>query len=188
MLLEKCTELGVGLFIPILTEHVDPSSVRDLTRDMVKLQAQTVEASEQCERLTVPPLSTSFSEKEAKDPWTLSTLLNEWSTLDIFKEKQLLICRERTAPSSVPVLKLLEHLHTNDVLTRVAFVVGPEGGWSTAEEELCDQYTSRCTNIHCVSLGSSILRAETAAIAAASAYMLREDAFNTRDIITDDRS
>ena len=125
--------------MPILTERAEPSSVLDMTRNMDKLQAQTVEASEQCERLTVPPLSLCISDA-AEDPWDLSKLLNEWSTCDSFRDKHLLICRERTATGSVPVLELLEQIPT--VIENVAFVVGPEGGWSPAEEALCDQYTS----------------------------------------------
>lgn len=170
LMLEKCTELGVGRFVPILTERTEPSCVLDMTRNMDKLRAQTVEASEQCERLTVPSLSLCISDS-AEDPWDLRTLLHEWSTADEFCDKHLLICRERSANGSVPVLKLLKDIPTVESL---AFVVGPEGGWSPGEEALCDRYTFSSSNIHSVSLGSLVLRAETAAIAAVTACMLSQ--------------
>lgn len=169
-----------------MTERADPSSVRDVTRDLEKLTAQTVEASEQCERLTVPPLSICISDGKAEDPWDLPMLLKEWSSNEAFRDKHLLICRERTASGSVPVLNMLENLCTGDTSTVIAFVVGSEGGWSLLEEALCDEYASSCDNIHCVSLGSLVLRAETAAIASITAYMLCRNLYSRNDKITDD--
>jgi len=184
LMLEKCTEMGVGRFVPILTERADPSSVRDVTRDLDKLATQTIEASEQCERLTVPPLAETCVDHDRGDElWDLPKLLKEWSTLDTFRDKHLLICRERTADCSVPVLKLLQEVIDDDTAISVALVVGPEGGWSTAEEELCDEYTTSSSNIHCVSLGSLVLRAETAAITAVSACMLYQELYNDDDSI-----
>lgn len=183
-MLEKCTELGVGRFVPIVTERVDPSSVRDLQRDWKKLTMQTVEASEQCERLTVPPLSTTClleSKCDSGDLWDLATLLTEWSTDDA---RHLLICRERTAGCSVPVLKLLQSLCSDETVTGVAFAIGPEGGWSPAEEVLIEQCTSLSDNIHCVSLGSLVLRAETASITAVGAFMLCQEWYNDDNRIT----
>jgi len=118
---------------------------------------------------------TCLSDGTAEDVWDLSTLLSEWSTRESFRDVHLLICRERTAGCSVPVLKLLENLCNNKTFSGVAFVVGPEGGWSPSEEALCDQYTLSSSNIHCVSLGSLVLRAETASIAAVGACALYQD-------------
>ena len=178
VMLEKCTELGVGRFVPILTERADPSSVRDVLQNLGKLTAQSIEASEQCERLTVPPLSeTCVSDRGNEDPWNLTTLLHNWSAQDAFRYRHLLICRERAVDCSVAVLKQLENLYNDENATGVAFVIGPEGGWSPAEETLCDQYAASCSNIHFVSLGSLVLRAETAAITAISACMLCQELY-----------
>jgi 16S rRNA (uracil1498-N3)-methyltransferase len=55
----------------------------------------------------------------------------------------------------------------------VAFLVGPEGGWSPDEEQRFDDMAKRNPEkIHCVSLGTSVLRAETAAMTAIAAYSL----------------
>ena len=183
IMLEKCTELGVGRFVPILTERTDPASIRDCLENLDKLTAQTTEAAEQCERLTVPPFTkTCLGNSEEEDyPWDITSLLNKWS--DAFRDRHLLICRERTVDnvSSVPVLAMLQSLAGASMPPSVAFVVGPEGGWSPTEEALCDQHATFSDNIHCVSLGSLVLRAETCSIAAISAYMLWQEVYNDNE-------
>jgi 16S rRNA (uracil1498-N3)-methyltransferase len=178
IMLEKCTELGVGRFVPLLTERTDPGSIRDCIENLDKLAAQTIEAAEQCERLTVPPLTRTCLGNE-EDPWDLKALLNKWS--DTFCDRHLLICRERTVDGSVPVLAMLQSLHGKSIAPSVAFVVGPEGGWSPTEEALCDQYATLSDNIHCVSLGSLVLRAETSSITAISACMLCQELYSDKD-------
>lgn len=190
LMLEKCTELGVGRFVPIATDFTESNSIRDVLRDREKLQVQTVEASEQCERLTVPPLTVTCidSKSSNEQPWNLEDLLTNWTAQDSsFRHRHLLICRERQAECSVPILQLLDNLRNsqNEIVGNV-FLVGPEGGWSPREEDLCDDYTKDFDNVHCVSLGSLVLRAETAAIAATSACMLYNDLHTSDNRITDD--
>ena len=85
-----------------------------------------------------------------------------------------MICRERgNGDDAVPVLQAL---HRNE---RVSFLVGPEGGWSADEEELFDDVCSKFADqdaspVRCVSLGSSVLRAETACLMAVGAWALTE--------------
>ena len=158
MILEKCTELGVGGFTIIATDRTDPGSERDC-QDVEKLAMQIIEACEQCERLNIPTLL------PLADGITVKSLLDE------FKESahNLLICRERSNAS--PVLNVLEKLDKQH--SRISFLVGPEGGWSQEEENIFDSYFSK--SICGVSLGSSVLRAETAAMTVVAAYTLRRD-------------
>jgi 16S rRNA (uracil1498-N3)-methyltransferase len=174
IMLEKCTELGVGRFIPLITERTDPGSIRDCVENLDKLAVQTIEAAEQCERLTVPPLSTTFLPNDDVS-WDLSTLLTKWSDTS-FDNRHLLILRERTVDGAIPILSMLQNLNVNSM--SVAFVVGPEGGWSPTEEALCDQYATNSDYIHCVSLGPLVLRAETASITAVSAFMLCQELYS----------
>jgi 16S rRNA (uracil1498-N3)-methyltransferase len=104
-----------------------------------------VEASEQSGRGDVPEIK-SISKLE-----------------DILKGDSL--------PNNVLCLNL-EGKYIKDVLAEadfkeLAIFIGPEGGWSDEELSLFKKY-----NIHCVSLGSQVLRAETAAISAASLILL----------------
>ena len=101
------------------------------------------------------------------------------------RRRVLLICRERggSGPDGgggavVPVLRALRG---ND---RVAFLVGPEGGWSAEEEsffdEICSVYGGgggggAAAPVRCVSLGPSVLRAETACMVAVAAWALTND-------------
>ena len=94
----------------------------------------------------------------------------------------LLICRERggSGPDGGGAVPVLRALREND---RVAFLVGPEGGWSAEEEEFFDEICSGYSGgggggtapVRCVSLGPSVLRAETACMVAVAAWALTND-------------
>eukprot|EP00547_Thalassionema_nitzschioides_P004151 CAMPEP_0194214078 /NCGR_PEP_ID=MMETSP0156-20130528/15130_1 /TAXON_ID=33649 /ORGANISM="Thalassionema nitzschioides, Strain L26-B" /LENGTH=333 /DNA_ID=CAMNT_0038942259 /DNA_START=149 /DNA_END=1147 /DNA_ORIENTATION=- len=158
LLVEKCTELGTGRFLWINTDRTDSSSLRDCQDGQEKLAAQVIEASEQCERLTLPILSNFVQEKYQGQSavYSVSQFLDYWQ--EEAGCRTLLICRERSS-KSVPILKILM-----DDCSKVAFLIGPEGGWS-AEEEACFEKAEAKGKVYSVSLGSSVLRAETAAIA-----------------------
>jgi 16S rRNA (uracil1498-N3)-methyltransferase len=152
-MMEKCTELGVSVMIPLQSQRTEACYQTD------HLSAQLVEASEQCERMDVPELR--------KDVESLSMALQSWDS----STRQLLICRERDAMAS-SLWTMLKKLTSHPI----AIVIGPEGGWSPEELDLIDKYCRNEDSIHTVSLGSNILRAETAAMAALSGYMLFRDA------------
>ncbi len=143
-LLEKATELGVSVLQPILTQH---STVRSFNHS--KAMAQVIEAAEQSERLTVPLLN----ELE-----NLSNILDHWPD-----DHPLLICDERR--DSKPLVQTLEAIEALEV----SFMVGPEGGFSTTEFSQFEKYPF----IKFISLGSTILRTETAALVALALFHCR---------------
>lgn len=104
--------------------------------NLERLRAIAIEAAEQCERLHVP---------EIRPPVKLVDLLRHWP------DRSLCIADERrTAPLLGPTDQ------------PVALMVGPEGGFTEQElEGIACQLPASAR----VSLGSRILRAETAAIA-----------------------
>ena len=61
----------------------------------------------------------------------------------------------------------------------IAFVVGPEGGWSPAETHMFDNLMAddhdSNSAVQAVSLGSTILRSETACMLAVGAFALQAD-------------
>lgn len=105
-----------------------------------RLSAHAREAAEQCERLDVP---------EVAEAVTLEKLLQDWPS-----DRRLLVCAERA--DARPLLQVAA------AAGPVALLIGPEGGF--APEEM--QQLANVSQALPVSLGPTILRAETAAIAA----------------------
>jgi 16S rRNA U1498 N3-methylase RsmE len=168
-----------------------------------KLQAYVVEAAEQCERLTLPQFATIGSSAAAKSKVSehhattdsaaagvavttkLTDFLRAWSSeqKDNNNGVKLLACRERSInSSSLSAWRALEQiyaappaLHESASATGrvVAFLIGPEGGWSPKEEEMMDELEEDHPDAFFnVSLGSTVLRAETAAMTALAAFTL----------------
>ncbi|KAL3786150.1 hypothetical protein HJC23_010724 [Cyclotella cryptica] len=206
VMIEKCTELGVGAIILAKSDRMDgsiflgASSHRNDSENfdamyggqddnfsglgVEKLRLQAIEASEQCERLSIPCITSDASsmidvDNDIRDSMlTMKDIVrlwcNDWNRRN-GEGRKLLICRERSEQSTdvEPVLNALRD--TKNVI----FVVGPEGGWSKEEETqfdaLCSQYVGKESPIQCVSLGSSVLRAETASVMAVGAWSLVHD-------------
>ena len=140
-IVEKATELGVTRILPVFTRLTNVARV-----NLDRLQAQAVEAAEQCERLDVP---------ELVPPADLDRVLADWPT-----DRRILLCDEDGARArAVPPLA---DLCTDLVRQPLAVLIGPEGGFATAELDALRQVPFLTP----VGLGPRILRADTAAIAA----------------------
>lgn len=133
MIIEKAVELGVTHFHPALFAR---TIVRDIKIE--RIEAQIIEAAEQCERLSLPKLL------PLKD---LKKLLSEWN-----KDIPVFAGIERT-----DVVPLLDATKTT-MLQKSALLIGPEGGITTEEIELLNSKPF----IKPTSFGPRILRAETA--------------------------
>jgi 16S rRNA (uracil1498-N3)-methyltransferase len=131
LVVQKATELGVAALLPVVTERTNAHRV-----NAARLAAIAVEASEQCERLTVPRVHT---------PCPLAKLLAAWEP-----GRQLFLAVERAAAPAI-----------RPVHGPAALLVGPEGGFTPAELDAMRAHPF----VTVVSLGPRILRAETACIA-----------------------
>jgi 16S rRNA (uracil1498-N3)-methyltransferase len=139
-LLEKSVELGVGALYPIITEHTMVASF-----NTERWQVVIKQATEQCGRLLMPLVHA---------PKKLESALAAWP-----REISLFVGDERpAAPPIAPFLKKMP--------SKTAFLVGPEGGFSVREFATFD----RLSFITCVSLGSTVLRTETATSALLALY------------------
>jgi len=140
-LVEKATELGVTHLQPILTERCNNSRLNS-----ERLQKNAIEASQQCERFDVP---------EVLPLQSLEKFLTHWNS-----ETPIIACIERSETQTIyECLKKEQSLN-------VAFLIGPEGGFSDAEQTLMQRYPF----IKTVTLGPRILRAETASAAVLACY------------------
>jgi 16S rRNA (uracil1498-N3)-methyltransferase len=161
-LVEKSTELDVGGFLWLDTQFSQSTMMND-----DKLITYAIEAAEQCERIDIPhvlSLSTSTTPNES-GVYPLAQFWNEWATHKVAK---LFICRERSNAQTMP--KALQNMSGR---RQVAFLLGPEGGWSQEEEELMDKMEDAYPDDICnISLGPCVLRTETAAMAALATYSI----------------
>lgn len=134
---QKAVEMGVGRIRPVITQHTQSTRI-----NFDRMQANIVEAAEQCGVLSVPELC-----EEAK----LQTVLKEWDST-----RRLILCDER-ADTTNPI-RVLESIARGPL----AVLIGPEGGFSRDEREILLDLPY----VTCLSLGPRILRADTAGVAA----------------------
>ena len=146
--LQKCTEIGVSRFVPVISQRTVVTQVKD--NKIARWQRIITEAAEQSRRGRVPeladliPFEHAVGEVNAFDraliPWEQATTCTLCDALEVEERK-------------------IQHL---------ALFIGPEGGFDEHEIEAGED-----AGMIPVTLGARILRAETAAVVA-SAITLHE--------------
>jgi 16S rRNA (uracil1498-N3)-methyltransferase len=141
--IEKCTELGVARIIPAIARRTDAHLASAAEKRVERWRRIALQASEQSRRTAPPQISDPVKLAAAVQlPGALRIVLSE-------TERQTRL-RDIVAGSS----------------SEMTLAIGPEGGW--ADDELALFENEGWTS---ASLGSTVLRAETAAIAAAAIAM-----------------
>ena len=140
LLIEKATELGVKSIVPVEAERSEKGLDRAAAKRLPRWQRIAREASEQSRRARLP---------EIGPPGRLSEAIRDDSSFRYLLD-------EMEAP---PILAVLPAVWS--VTDTVALLVGPEGGWTDRERGLIAGARWKP-----VSLGPSILKTETAALAA----------------------
>lgn len=152
-IVRHATEVGISSFIPLVCERsvVKLDAKKALARQS-RWRAIAKSASMQSGRPSIPEVSLPLGVSETA------------STVD--DATAVLVCWEEADLGSTIRRALDEALGGQGVLPRdahVAVIIGPEGGLSSEEVHTL---LSCCRNACTVSLGSSILRTETAGIVA----------------------
>lgn len=143
LVLQKCTELGVTNFVPVISERTVKTGWNfERSEKIVK------EAVEQSGFSDIPVLAQEAVKLE--------------KALEKFKKERENLDGLCVLDFGGVALASLKHLISVDTI-----FVGPEGGWSEKESALFKKY-----NIKSISLGTNVLRAETACIAVASIFLL----------------
>jgi 16S rRNA (uracil1498-N3)-methyltransferase len=137
--IEKCTELGVARIVPAIARRTDAHLASAAMKRVERWRRIALQAAEQSRRAAAP---------EIADPVRLQEAVSQGGALRIVLAES----EEQTSLREV----LASHSEAEIVLA-----IGPEGGW--AEDELKLFLKAGWIS---ASLGSTILRAETAAIAA----------------------
>ncbi|HEX6501601.1 MAG TPA: 16S rRNA (uracil(1498)-N(3))-methyltransferase [Terriglobales bacterium] len=145
--IEKCTELGVSGIVPVVASrtavHLAPAAEKRVER----WKRIAREAAEQSRRTSPPSIANPIKLKEA-----------------VSLEAEMRIVLSESSEGR----PLLEVAQGHSGTAGMILAIGPEGGWTQAEEKLF-----RDAGWIPASLGETILRAETAAIAA-TAIILAE--------------
>jgi 16S rRNA (uracil1498-N3)-methyltransferase len=138
--IEKCVELGASRIIPVITQHTDTHLAAAALKRVERWKRLALQASEQSRRTSqleiLPPA-------KIRDAVTAAT-----GTRIVLAESE-----ERVTLKDV--------LQTHSPGSEITLAFGPEGGWTNPELDLFLQ-----SGWTAASLGPTILRAETAAIAA----------------------
>jgi len=145
--LQKGTELGVTAFVPVLAARCVIRNADDIMRKLPRWRRIIREAAEQSGRGRLPrlmePMAFADVCQQAKTRWGL------W----------LMAWEEEQNQGLKTVLAERNHQASG----RIQLLTGPEGGFSETEA-----LSAQACGIKSVTLGSRILRAETASIVAAT--------------------
>jgi len=136
--IEKCTELGVARIVPVVARRTEPHLAEGAVKRADRWRRIAAQASEQARRTATPEIDNPTRLKDALTlPGETRILLDEGERMTSLRD-------------SLP-----------SVRSRVVLAFGPEGGWSPEEVVMFQE-----AGWHSASLGNTILRAETAIIAA----------------------
>src|SRR5271155_3851496 len=149
--IEKCTELGVSRIVPLISRRTDTHLAAAVAKRAERWRRLARQAAEQSRRDAPPEIAAPLKVAEALNfSAALRIVLAESEEQSVLRD----ILKQKNAEDGI------------------VMAVGPEGGWT--ESELQSFHKSGWIS---ASLGNTILRAETAAMAAtavvASALYLR---------------
>jgi len=138
--IEKCTELGISRIVPVIARRTDAHLASAAAKRVERWQRIAIQAAEQSRRVAPPEIAAPVK-------------LHEAATLNTGTLRIVLAESEKEG--------LLRDLLAEPAGAEILLAIGPEGGWTDDELRLFEK-----EGWISASLGSAILRAETAAIAA----------------------
>ena len=139
LVIQKCTEIGVTNFQPVLMERTNFSSF-----NIDRLSLIAIEAIEQSEQMIIPNIS---------EPIKFEELLSRDQ-----KNQIILVCSVAENSNSI------RNVVKNHSVSNYSLMIGPEGDFSATEMNNIQNKENYFT----VSLGDTVLKSETASITAAA--------------------
>jgi 16S rRNA (uracil1498-N3)-methyltransferase len=137
--IEKCAELGAARIVPVIAQRTESRLAAAAAKRVERWQRIARQAAEQSRRTAPPEISQPIKLKEAIT----------------------LPANRRIVLAEVEENVMLKEALQGEISGDIMLAFGPEGGWTDAELQ-----AFREAGWTWASLGSTILRAETAAIAA----------------------
>jgi 16S rRNA (uracil1498-N3)-methyltransferase len=138
--IEKCTELNVSTIVPVVARRTEKHLAQAAEKRVDRWQRIAHEAAQQARRTSPPEIAGPVRLHEA---------------LQLEAERKIVLAESERESALSEVIRSDENLHS------LALAVGPEGGWTDDELE-----AFAAAGWIPASLGETVLRAETAAIAA----------------------
>ena len=138
IIIQKAVELGVSKFVPCKTEFSNFDKL-----NYTNLELNAIEAAQQCERIDIPKIEKIIN---------LDAIIKE-----LPNDRAIVFCDE--SDTNLPSIYEKVRLNLNNY-SKWSVIIGPEGGFSNEERELIKKQK----NVLRVTLGSRILRSDTAAI------------------------
>jgi 16S rRNA (uracil1498-N3)-methyltransferase len=140
--LEKATELGVSAIVPLAAARSEKALLAAAGKRAERWKKILAEASQQSRRVRIPelqPISQATQAFAAQNPGAAKVMLSE-------------------RPDTASIRQILEAEPTRK---QAVLAIGPEGGWTDAEFT-----AAQASSFREASLGTLILRTETAVVAA----------------------
>lgn len=137
---EKCTELGIARLVPLITKRTNPHLASAAEKRVERWRRIAREAAQQSRRASIPEISAPTRFQDA---------------IRLTADRRIVLSE---AEDQLSIKEASSGLKSG-----VALAVGPEGGWTSQEERQFREH-----GWIAASLGHTILRVETAAIAAVS--------------------
>lgn len=155
---QKAVELGVEKIVPVLSERcVSRPDAKQLEKKIDRWNKISKSAAMQCARASIPEVTSPVSFREA---------------IDMISHADCgFICYE--AEPHEPMKQIFTKCSENKTAETYSFFIGPEGGISAAEADFAKQ-----SGVPLASLGSRILRTETAPLCVISSIMFFSDNLN----------
>ncbi len=135
--IEKCTELGVAKIIPVIAQRTEKHLASAAMKRVERWQRIARQASEQSRRTVVPDVAAPVQLREALGLAVAARIV-------LAETERQVMLKDLIPPDA-----------------HIVLACGPEGGWTEGESKLFKE-----AGWTAASLGETILRAETAAIAA----------------------
>lgn len=154
-IIQKTVELGIDSIVPVFMERTVVTDKGQFDKKLQRWQKISEEAVKQCKRSRIPqvrkPLFFAETIKEISDESEYGLVICPYENEENRTMKDCL----REAAISKP--------------SRIAVIIGPEGGFSDKEIQLLKEATA--DRVRLVTLGRTILRTETAGLAALAMIM-----------------
>ncbi len=147
-IVQKCTELGIYEFVPVFMERTVVVDKGNFDKKIQRWQKIAAEAVKQCRRGIIP---------HVEDAVKFRQMVRLLQSFDLV----LFPYENETGRTVKDALRSLEARPKS-----IAVIIGPEGGFSDTEAEQL-----KTLGADCVSLGRTILRTETAGMAALAMIM-----------------